>query len=140
MTRALIIEDDRSVGTAIQMILARQGFTLVLAPDAQSGVQAFVSSKFDVVLVDIFMPEIDGLAIITAFRQRAPTVPILAMSGFRFREPMDSGQDFLGMAAELGATSCLRKPFTPEQLIAAVNNSLDFALSGDRTVGSRDSR
>jgi DNA-binding response OmpR family regulator len=128
--RALIIEDDPSVGAAIQMILGREGFDAVHAPEAETGIQLFESSSFNLVIVDIFMPGMDGLKTIAEFRNRAPTIPILAISGFRFREPMDRGLDFLGMADEAGATFCLRKPFTSGQLITAVRASLDPSHSG----------
>src|ERR1700730_8736232 len=101
MTRILIIDDDLSVGSAIQMMLHRQGYDTELASDARSGVQAFEASKFDVVMVDIFMPGMDGLETIKGFRERAPTVPIVAMSGFRFRNSCTAPPpDFLGMAAK----------------------------------------
>ena len=128
MTRVLVIDDDCSVGAAIQMMLARQDCYTVVAPDAKVGIQAFEASKFDVVMVDIFMPGLDGLETIKAIRKRVPTASIVAMSGFKFRNSMVSAPDFLGMAAKLGATSCLRKPFTPQQLMAAINSCLHPAL------------
>lgn len=136
MTRVLVIEDDLSVGAAILMLLDGEGCHAVHAADANIGKRVFESSSFDLVIVDIFMPGINGLEIIAGFRQQAPTVPILAMSGFRFRGSMNSGLDFLGMAAQAGATACLRKPFVPRQLITAVSASLDPAhpvlARGDR--------
>lgn len=132
--RVLIIEDDPSVGAAIQMMLDREGCDTVHAPDADMGMQAFESSSFDLVIVDIFMPGINGLKTIAEFRNRAPAVPVLAISGFRFRDSMDPGLDYLGLAAEAGATGCLRKPFTSEQLMAAVRASLDSPPSGIRSV------
>jgi len=134
--RALVIDDDRSVGAAIQLILARRGFETVLAADPHGGAQAFESSKFDVVIVDIFLSGMSGLEAIADFRRRAAAIPIIAMSGFRFRDSMDPGLDFLGMAAERGATTCLRKPFAPQQLLAAVSSGLEWASSRDRAQGS----
>jgi len=134
MTRVLVIDDDQSVSVAIQLMLARQGCDTVLAPDADVGVQTFESSKFDLAMVDIFIPEMDGLKIIKRFRERMPAVPIIAMTGFRFRNSMAPTLDFLGMAAQLGATYCLRKPFTLQQLIAAINSCFDPAISIDRTA------
>jgi DNA-binding response OmpR family regulator len=140
--RVLIIEDDTSVGAAIQLMLDREGSDTVHAPDADEGLQAFDSSSFDLVIVDIFMPGMNGLETIAEFKNRSPAVPVLAISGFRFRDSMDPGLDFLGMAAEVGATVCLRKPFTSEQLMTAVRASLEPSLSGIRSVKTefRDSR
>jgi DNA-binding response OmpR family regulator len=97
MTRVLVVEDDPSVGAAIRMILNREVCDTVHALDAAEGMRAFESSPFDLAIVDIFMPGINGLKTIAGFRQRAPTMPILAISGFRFRDSMGPGLDFLAM-------------------------------------------
>jgi DNA-binding response OmpR family regulator len=128
MTRVLIVEDDLSVGAAIQMILDREGYDTVLVPDADAGMRAIESLHFDLAIVDIFMPGTNGLATIVEFRLRIPTVPILAMSGFRFRVSMDPDLDFLRMAAKAGAAACLRKPFAPRELMTAVCASLKPSL------------
>jgi hypothetical protein len=56
-------------------------------------------------------------------------VPIIAMSGFRLRNSLDPDQDFLGMAMLRGATISLRKPFSPPQLVAAIDRSLGLGYS-----------
>jgi DNA-binding response OmpR family regulator len=126
--RVLVVEDDPSVGAAIRMMLDREGYETIIAPDADAGIEAFESFQFDLAVVDIFLPGTSGLSTIAEFRRRAPTVPILAMSGFRFRDAMEPGLDFLGMAALAGAVVCLRKPFESRQLITAVRASLDRQL------------
>jgi CheY-like chemotaxis protein len=90
--RVLVIDDDACVGAAIQMTPVREGCDAVHAPDADAGIRAFDSSRFDLVVVDLFMPGMDGLQIITEFRRRAPMLSILAVSGFRFRDSIDGGQ------------------------------------------------
>ncbi len=129
MMRVLVVEDDPSVGAAIRLMLEREGYDAVIAPDADAGMTALESFQFDLAIVDIFLPGTNGIAAIARFRQRAPAVPILAMSGFRFRDSMAPGLDFLAMAAEAGATICLRKPFAPHQLLTAVRSSLDPPLA-----------
>jgi DNA-binding response OmpR family regulator len=128
--RVLIIEDDPSVGAAIQVMLGREGCDSRHAPDADEGMKVFESSRFDLVIVDIFMPGMNGLKTIAEFTNRAPDVPLLAISGFRFRDSMDPGLDFLGMADEAGAAVCLRKPFNSEQLMTAVRACIDPSRSG----------
>jgi DNA-binding response OmpR family regulator len=134
--RVLIIEDDPSVGAAIQMMLDREGCGAVHVLDADTGMQAFESSSFNLVIIDIFLSRIDGLKTIAEFRNRAPAVPVLAISGFRFRDSMDPGLDFLGMAEAAGAAVCLRKPFTSEQLMTAVRESVESPLSAIRSVAT----
>jgi DNA-binding response OmpR family regulator len=120
MAQALIIDDDAAVGGAVRLTLTRHGIEAVHVLDGYAGIQAFETASFDLVIVDLFMPKMSGIEIIRRFRGLAPTLPMLAMSGFRFREPMDPGLDFLGMAGKVGAAAVLSKPFTPSQLMIAV--------------------
>jgi DNA-binding NtrC family response regulator len=140
VTRVLVIDDDQSVSLAIQAMLARRGCDTVLALDGISGIQAFEASRFDVAIVDIFIPGTDGLKIIKGFLEQKPSTSIVAMTGFQFRNSMSPSLDFLGMAAQIGATSCLRKPFTSQQLSEAINLCLASAFSIDRSDGLRDAR
>jgi DNA-binding response OmpR family regulator len=124
MARVLVVEDDLSVGAAIRMLLEREGCKTVHAADAGAGTKAIESSHFDLAIVDIFLPDVSGLKTIAEFRRRAPELPILAISGFVFRNSMDPALDYLAMAAQAGAMACLRKPFARRQLMAAVHASL----------------
>jgi CheY-like chemotaxis protein len=124
MMRILVIDDDRSVGAAIETLLRNNDCSVVLRNSSHLGIEAFDASIFDLVLVDIFMPEPDGLETIKYLRKRSPAIPIVAMSGFRFRSAIVPALDFLEMAAALGATCCLRKPFSPEQMMAVINACL----------------
>ncbi len=138
-TRVLVIDDDHSVRAAIQTILNRRVFETVLAPDAHAGIQSFVSHKFDVVIVDIFLSGMNGLETIDFIRRRAPNMPLIAISGLR--APAGGGPDILGIAAQLGATVCLRKPFGPRHLLGAIHTSLERALpsSIDQTSAREES-
>jgi CheY-like chemotaxis protein len=127
-TRILVIDDDACVSTAIRAILARHQCETVLASRAHAGIHTFQASEFDVVMVDLFMPGMNGLDTITRIRSES-AVPIIAMTGFRLRNSLDPGQDFLGMAKQRGATASLRKPFSPPQLVAAIDRSLGLASS-----------
>jgi CheY-like chemotaxis protein len=75
-------------------------------------------------LVDIFMPHMRGYESVRVFHERAPLIPLVAMSGYTFASPDTSSHDFLKTTLELGAVCCLRKPFTPNALLAAVNQCL----------------
>jgi len=110
MTRIMVVEDDPSVGAAIVMTLGHEGYDTVHAPDAGTGMRAFESSRFDLVIIDIFLPDISGLETIAELRRRSPVMPILAISGFIFRDSMDPVLDYLALATKAGAAVCLRKP------------------------------
>jgi DNA-binding response OmpR family regulator len=133
VARILVIDDDACVSTAIQAILARHQYDTTLSSRAHAGMHALQSSRFDVVIVDLFMPGMNGLDTITRIRSGS-TVPIIAMSGFRLRNSLDPEQDFLGMAMLRGATTSLHKPFSPPQLVAAIERSLGLASSTEKTM------
>ena len=65
-----------------------------------------------------------GFESIRVFHERAPAIPLIAMSGYAFANIDAPAPDFLRMALELGATRCLRKPFAPAVLIAWINECL----------------
>lgn len=123
MPRILVIDDDPMVGTAIEVCLKRRGFEVTVADGGESGMRALDQSAFDVMLIDVFMPHMTGFDSIRVFHDRAPQTPIVAMSGYAFANS-ERAPDFLRMTLELGAARCLRKPFTPEALLATVNECL----------------
>jgi CheY-like chemotaxis protein len=126
-TRVLVIEDDASVSTAIDAILIRHQCETVVASRAHAGIHKFRTGRFDVVMIDLFMPGMNGLDTIARIRNES-AVSIIAMSGFCLRNSRDADQDYLGMAKRRGATTSLRKPFSPLQLISVIDRSLVLAF------------
>ena len=131
--RVLVIDDDGCVTAAIKAILIRHQYATVVASRAHAGIHAFQASRFDVVVIDLFMPGMNGLDTITRIRGES-TVPIIAMSGFRLRNSLDPDQDFFGMAQLRGATTSLRKPFSSVQLVAAIERSLGLPRSNEQAL------
>jgi CheY-like chemotaxis protein len=120
MSRILVVDDDKAVRTAIQTILEHNGFDVAVAEDGRAGVEAIKAETFDVIIVDIFMPGMDGLETIRLFNNHAPEVPVIAISGFMFRDSAKPAPNFLSMATKLGAAYSLAKPFRPKDLLRAV--------------------
>ena len=127
MTRVLVVDDDPMVCTAIEIYLERHGFEVTIADGGETGLRALEDSSFDLMIVDIFMPHMRGFESIRIFHERAPTIPLIAMSGYAFANLDTPAPDFLRMALELGASRCLRKPFTPVALLKAINECLSEA-------------
>jgi DNA-binding NtrC family response regulator len=121
--RILVIDDDECVGAAIRSILGRHNGETLLVSRAYAGIKALESSGFDAVLVDLFMPGLNGLDAIAHIR-RGSSIPIVAMSGFRLRNSSDS-IDYLGMAMQRGASTFIRKPCAPSQLVEAIDRSIN---------------
>jgi CheY-like chemotaxis protein len=122
--RVLVVDDDPIVCLAIQACLEREGYEVTVADGSESGIGALQKSDFDVMLIDIFMPHMHGFESIRVFHERAPEIPLIAMSGYAFANIDKPSPDFMQMTLELGATLCLRKPFTPKALLAVVHNCL----------------
>ena len=124
MARVLVVDDDPMVCMAIEVYLERHDFHVTIADGGESGLRALDSQSFDLMIVDIFMPHMRGFESIRIFHERAPAVPLVAMSGYAFANLNTPAPDFLRMALELGASRCLRKPFAPAALLAVINECL----------------
>ncbi len=124
MTRVLVVDDDPMVCAAIEIYLERHGFGVTIANGGEAGLRALEDSIFDLMIVDIFMPNMRGFELIRIFHERAPRIPLVAMSGYAFANIDSPAPDFLRMALELGAMRCVRKPFTPVALLTMINECL----------------
>jgi CheY-like chemotaxis protein len=129
MARILIIDDDESVRTASKKILEANGFDAVAVADGVSGVNAIGRQHFDLVIVDLFMPGMNGLDTTKAIRKLNRLVPIIAASGFMFGRSCPEMPNFEVMVMEAGATSALYKPFRPKELVQAIEKAIGLAKS-----------
>lgn len=124
MARILVIDDDAPVRTTVKLLLERRGHDVVAADDGRSGLKLIADGRFDLLIVDIFMPAMDGLETIRSVRGIAPDLSVVVMSGSSFRSTTVPAPDFLSMAVKLGATGAVQKPFKPQQLIATIERAL----------------
>ncbi len=115
----LTIDDDESVRSTIRIILGHHNIDAVSASDGEEALAKLALATFDLIIVDLFMPRMDGLETIMALHRLAPATPILAISGSIdwAGAPLP---DLLKAALAFGAASCLKKPFRPDDLMAAV--------------------
>ena len=118
MRRILVVDDDPHICLAVRAWLQRYGFRVSIADGGVNGLAALDNATFDVMVVDIFMPNMRGFESIRIFHERAPTGSLIAISGYAFSGLEAASPDLLKMAVRLGATRCLRKPFGPTTLLA----------------------
>lgn len=130
MSRILVVDDDTAVRAAIQIVLERDGHHVVVASSGRAGIAAIEEQTVDLVICDIFMPGMDGIETIQEFHKRAPNVPVIAMSGFMFRDGHVPAPDYLALSTKLGAAYSLRKPFRPNELLAAVRECMPSSGHG----------
>jgi DNA-binding NtrC family response regulator len=118
MLRILVVDDQDNVRASVSMMLRLQGSELVGAATAQIGMRELDTSNFDLAIVDIFLQgTMDGIEVIRAFRGRAPTLPIIAISGVTVL-------DFPSDDPELSNVIFLPKPIRPNELINAVDAAI----------------
>jgi CheY-like chemotaxis protein len=115
----LLIDDDRFFAKLTAAMLAPA--EVVVASDGGEGLAMMRARPFDLLITDLLMPEKDGIETILEIRRAGAELPILAISG---GGRYGSRDDLLRMAERLGATATLQKPFTREQLLAAVERCL----------------
>ena len=113
MPRILVIDDQSDVRAMISIVLRINHFDIVEAASGAAGLKEFENSRFDLVIVDIFLQGMNGFDIITVMRERIPDLPIVAISGM-------TTLDFLSASPELSNVICLQKPFRPNELVRAI--------------------
>jgi CheY-like chemotaxis protein len=129
MSRILVIDDDALVRETAKIILSARGHDVTLAEDGKSGIEMARTQRFDVAVVDLFMPGMDGLQVIEAIRRTKPAMPMVAASGFLFEGECPPMPNFDSMAAEAGAMTTLYKPFRPEALLQAIAKAMEAAAA-----------
>jgi CheY-like chemotaxis protein len=124
----LVIDDDRAVLSTIKLLLERAAHAVEAVDNSQAGLRLLEIQGFDLLIVDIFMPGMDGFETMRLVHQSRPEMPVIVISGQQFRSASEQDPDFLYMATKLGAVSSLQKPFRPHELLAAVAKSLSDSL------------
>src|SRR5690348_10440425 len=98
MRRILVVDDDSHIGQAIEVWLKQHGFRVSTADSGPGGLAALDNASFDLMIVDVFMPHMRGFEAIRLFHERAPTVPLIAISGSAFTNWDISAPEFLRLA------------------------------------------
>src|SRR5260370_16024740 len=111
-SRILVVEDDRALRNALVSALQSGGFEVEFAADGSAGVQALRSKTYDVVLLDIGLPFVDGWHVLSTLEgRRVPSVIVISARG----DQADKVR-----ALDMGADDYLAKPFGSEELLARI--------------------
>jgi two-component system, OmpR family, copper resistance phosphate regulon response regulator CusR len=115
--RLLIVEDEIKTGEYLRQGLAESGFTVALARNGLDGLHLATSEDFDLIVLDVMLPDLDGWRIVRSLRQAGSMTPVL------FLTARDSVNDRV-KGLELGGDDYLVKPFAFAELLARVRNLL----------------
>ena len=121
MARILLVEDSPEVSLSVREILASVGHSV---EEAASGIEALKRLKagaFDVIVSDIWMPEMDGIALLKEIRDAGNTIPVVVISGGAPNAPLTYTAP---LAATFGANLVVYKPFEKAELLKAVETVL----------------
>ena len=115
MTNILVVDDSNSIRDMVSFTLKSAGYSTVEAKDGQDGLNKAQTGTFDLVISDVNMPNMDGIALCTELRKLSSFkfVPILMLT-------TESSGDMKQRGKAAGATGWLVKPFNPEKLLATI--------------------
>lgn len=132
MPRALVIDDEPYVRATITLTLKANGFGVVSVESARQGLRELEKTVingpgFDLAIVDIYMPGMDGVKLIKTLRKHTPALPIIAISGVFFRATGRPVLDIFSLAPGLSGITCLQKPFRSTELLQAIQKAIGVA-------------
>jgi CheY-like chemotaxis protein len=119
MAKIVVIDDEPAMLRVIRRTLEAAGHQVVAYADGRGGIEYLQNDAPDLLITDIFMPEMEGLETIRRAREINPAMPIIAMSGVSFE-----GGDYLRIAERFGAVATLKKPFQRSELLKLVTRLL----------------
>jgi len=120
--KVLVVDDDRVVLRSCKIVLEAEGCDVTLVSSAKEAIEQLGTRYYDLLVMDVKMPEKDGMYLLDAIREKWPLdewpeLPVLVMSGY---PTPDTIQDLV----KRGANEFISKPFTPDELLASVQKAL----------------
>ncbi len=113
----LVMEDDLSVAKGLEMVLSEEGYTVNLAGTGELALEAFKQKRFDLLVADLRLPDIDGMEVIKQVKEAKPETEVIVITGY--------GTTATAVEAmKLGVHDFLPKPFTEDQIKAAIDEAL----------------
>jgi DNA-binding NtrC family response regulator len=115
--KILVVDDEDIVRTSCSRTLSPEGYEIRLAKNGAEGLKMASEERFDLVLTDLKMPDMDGIEVLRIIKEQWPETAVIIVTGYQT-------VDTAVKAIKLGAYDYIEKPFTPDALITAVREAL----------------
>ena len=134
MPKILVVDDQRNMRTTLSMMLRGAGYEVDEAPDGKSANEMAVEESYDLVLTDLKMGGLDGIAVLRHVKQESPLTEVIVMTAFG---TIESAVE----AMRVGAYDYIQKPFTEEELLVKVERAIEKRqLAGEMSVMAAEFR
>ena len=123
--RILVVDDDENILNLERTILEQKGFSVTTADGGERALEILAGSGFDLILLDVMMPEVDGFTVCRKIKDdpRLKDIPVIFLTA-------KGGGEALAEGFESGAVMYINKPFTANKLLTIVNTMLEQAEAG----------
>lgn len=128
LPRILVVEDERPMRVVLRDCLERQGYRVLLAEDGVAALETALREQPDLIVLDLMMPQLDGLAVCRELRRLARSIPVLMLTAKGTIDDRVRGLD-------AGADDYLVKPFSREELLARVRALLRRTTRPETSLG-----
>ncbi|MGO4369890.1 response regulator transcription factor, partial [Paenibacillus sp. MCAF20] len=115
--RLLIVEDEVHLAEALSQILKKNNYSVDVVHDGESGLDNALSGIYDLLLLDIMLPEMDGITILKTIREKGLATPVILLTAKGETSDKIAGLDY-------GADDYVAKPFSTEELLARIRAAL----------------
>jgi DNA-binding response OmpR family regulator len=127
----LVVEDEEKIARVLQLELEHEGYKVKLANNGREGLEKALAGSWSLILLDIMLPELNGLEVLRRIRQSGSLVPVILLTARDTVPDRVSGLD-------QGANDYIAKPFAIEELLARIRNLLRMAASQQMTEAAAE--
>jgi two-component system, NtrC family, response regulator len=117
--KVLVIDDEEIICRGCRLVLCEKGHKVDLCATGKSGLFAAEQGQYDLILLDMKLPDLDGMEILKVVGEKRPAPSVIVMTGY-------STMPNAVQAMKMGAVDYLAKPFTDDELIAAIEQAFSY--------------
>ena len=118
----LVIDDEPIICKSCHRILSKEKYKIDTNIDPQKGLHQAITNNYDVILLDLKMDKMDGLRLLSEFRQKKPDTPVIIITGYPSRDSKEESN-------KLNVSNYILKPFLPQEILKSVNNIIGQSVT-----------